>query len=150
MYWHIVIKWLKCPKCLKVLQVRKFSTTQGADTPEDKALQDKRIESRINNRSTVLGFHICPKCKCKVDIVDPPSPKPEPPRAIDIDEARRKYQTLLAMRSVAKDSIGKYPTFDEFCDYLRINHVRVDFDKRVIKRILIAGDNFKLDYAFVN
>ena len=53
------------------------------------------------------------------------------------------------MRSVAKDSIGKYPTFDQFCDYLRINHVQVDFDKRVIKRILIAGDNFKMDYAFV-
>ena len=41
MYWHIVTKWLKCPKCLKVLQVRRFSTTQGADTPEDKALQDR-------------------------------------------------------------------------------------------------------------
>ena len=71
------------------------------------------------------------------------------PASIDIDEARQKYQALLAMRSVAKDSIGKYPTFDEFCDYLRINHVQVDFDKRVIKRILIAGDNFKLNYAFV-
>ena len=41
MYWHIITKWLKCPKCLKVLQVRKFRTTQGADTPEDKLLQDR-------------------------------------------------------------------------------------------------------------
>ena len=150
MYFHIVWKHIKCVPCNILIDVRKFSTTQGADTPEDKALQDHYIESRIKNSSTVLGFYICPKCKCRADIVDPPEPKPEPPRSIDIDAARRKYQALLAMRSVAQDSIGKYPTFGEFCDYLRINHVQVDFHKRVIKRIFIAGDNFKLDYAFVN
>ena len=148
MYFHIVIKHIRCLSCDILIDVRKFSTAQGADTPEDKALQDRYIESRINNHQ-LLGFPMCPKCKKKAAIVDPPEPKPEPPPSIDIDAARRKYQALLEMRSVAQDSIGKYPTFGEFCDYLRINHVQVDFHKRVIKRILIAGENFKLDYAFI-
>ena len=158
MYFHIVWKHIKCLPCNILIDVRKFSTTQGADTPEDKALQDHYIESRINNHQ-LLGFPMCPKCKKKAAIVDPPEPKPEPPRSIDIDAARRKYQALLEMRSVAQDSIGKYPTFGEFCDYLRINHVQVDFHKRErftsepleprIKRVLIAGENFKLDYAFI-
>lgn len=149
MYWHIVTKWLKCPKCLKVLQVRRSRTTQGADTPEDKALQDLYIESHINSQSTVLGFYICPKCKCKADIVDPPEPKPRP-NIIDLDKTRKLYDRLLNMDSVAPKSVGQYPDFEAFCDYHRACRVQCDYQQRKIHRILIAGDNFKLDYAFVD
>lgn len=71
MYWHIVYKHIRCIPCKNFIQVRKFRTTQGADTPEDKALQDRRIENRINNHQ-LLGFPICPKCKKKAAITDPP------------------------------------------------------------------------------
>lgn len=148
MYWYIVIKHIKCPKCLKVLDVRKFRTTQGADTPEDKALQDRYIESKINSRSTVLGFYICPKCKCKAEIIDPPEPK-SIPNIIDLDKTRQLYQLMLKMDSVAPTSQGEYPAFDQFCDYHRACRVQCEYHDRTIKRLLIAGDNFKLDYAFV-
>ena len=45
MYFHIVWKHIKCLPCNILIDVRKFSTTQGADTPEDKALQDHYILS---------------------------------------------------------------------------------------------------------
>ena len=149
MYFHIVWKHIRCLPCNILIDVRKFSMTQGADTPEDKALQDHYIESRIKNSSTVLGFYICPKCKRRASIVDPPEPKPEPPPEIDKADAKAKYDVLLTMKSVAERSVGEYPDFEAFCDYLRKHHVQIDYQERTIKRILIAGDNFKLDYAFV-
>ena len=76
MFWQIVIKWIKCIPCDYVIRVRTFKTTQGADTLEDKALQDKYIESKINN-GQLLGFHICPKCKKRASIIDPPYTKGE-------------------------------------------------------------------------
>ena len=69
MYWYIVIKHIRCLPCKRVIDVRKVRTTQGADTPEDKALQDRYIESHINSRQ---GFLICPKCKRKASITAPP------------------------------------------------------------------------------
>ena len=148
MYFHIVWKHIKCLPCDILIDVRKFSTTQGADTTEDKALQDRYIESRINNHQ-LLGFPICPKCKKKAAIVDPPEPKPEPPPEIDKADAKAKYDVLLMMKSVAERSVGEYPDFEAFCDYLRKHHVQIDYQKRAIKRVLIAGENFKLDYAFI-
>ena len=148
MYWYIVIKQIKCLPCDYVIDVKKFSTTQGADTPADKALQDTYIHSLINSRQ-LLGFPICPKCKKRASIVDPPEPKPLPPPEIDIDTARQKYDALLKLKSVAPDTAGKYPPFEAFCDYLKKCRVQIIYDHRTITRIFIAGDNFKMDYAFV-
>ena len=53
------------------------------------------------------------------------------------------------MKSVAERSVGEYPDFEAFCDYLQKHHVQIDYQERTIKRILIAGEHFKLDYAFV-
>ena len=41
MHWHIVTKHIRCRPCKRVIDVLKFRTTQGADTPEDKELQDR-------------------------------------------------------------------------------------------------------------
>ena len=71
-YKHTVIKHIRCLPCKRLILVRSVSTTQGADTPEDKAYQDRIVENFINNRSTVLGFYICPKCKHRATITDPP------------------------------------------------------------------------------
>ena len=71
MYWHSVIKHIRCLPCNLLIAVKKYRTTQSADTPEDKAYQDQRIEHQINHR-TLLGFWICPKCKHKATITDPP------------------------------------------------------------------------------
>lgn len=72
MFWHIVTKHIRCLPCKALILVRRVRTTQGADTPEDKACQDRIVESHINNPSTVLGFYICPKCKQKTTITEPP------------------------------------------------------------------------------
>ena len=148
MYFYIVWKHIRCIPCNLLLDVRKFSTTQGADTPEDKALQDHYILSPMRNQY-LLGFPICPKCKRRASIVDPPEPEPIPRSPIDMDTATVQYEALLTMKSVAERSVGEYPDFEAFCDYLRKNHVQVDYQERTIKRILIAGEHFKLDYAFV-
>ena len=66
MYVHFVIKHIRCKPCDYVIDVRKFSMTA-----DDKELRDRVAESMINNRS-LLGFPICPKCKHKAQITDPP------------------------------------------------------------------------------
>ena len=153
MFFHIVIKWIYCESCKYVIKVKKYRTTQGADTPKQKAAQDKLIERWI--RGAGLSPHrkpgkfYCPKCRGEAQIVDPPEPKPTPPPEIDIDKARQKYEALLKLKSVAPDSYGKYPDFDTFCDYLQKRRVQIIYDKRAITRIFIAGDNFKMDYALV-
>ena len=71
MFWHIVGKVIRCLPCNLIITRRRFRTTQGADTPEDKALQDHYIESLIKSKvNSVLGFYTCPKCRRRATICD--------------------------------------------------------------------------------
>ena len=147
MYFHSVIKWIYCEPCEHIIKVKKYRTTQGADTPEDKAYQDRLIEGKINNR-TLLGFHICPKCKQKASIIDP-IVDPLPPYQPDKAKVKANYDKILEMESIEPDSKGTYPTFDQFYEYSRKCRVQAWYDKRTLKGFTIAGDNFKRDYTFI-
>ena len=146
MYFHIVWKHIKCLPCNILIDVRKFSMTQGAIPPRIRRCRITTSRAASRTHQPCLGFYICPKCKRRASIVDPPAPKPEPPPEIDKADAKVQYDVLLTMKSVAERSVGEYPDFEAFCDYLRKHHVQIDYQERTIKRILIAGDNFKLDY----
>ena len=97
MNWHIVIKHLKCLKCNIVIQARKVRTTQGADTPEDKALQDLQVGSFIKRKHGLPG---CPKCKRGATICDTdgtPNAMPNDTRKenerLAADDRRNGYQS---------------------------------------------------------
>ena len=147
MFFHSVIKWIYCEPCKHLIKVRKFSTTQGADTPADKALQDTYIHSLINSRQ-LLGFPICPKCKKKASIIDP-IVDPLPPYQPDKAKVKANYDKILAMESIEPDTKGTYPTLDQFYEYSRKCRVQAWYDKRTLKGFAIAGDNFKRDYTFI-
>ena len=147
MFFHTVIKWIYCEPCEHLIKVKKYSTTQGADTPEDKAYQDRLIEAKINNH-TLLGFHICPKCKHKAIIIDP-IVDPLPPYQPDKAKVKANYEAILKMESIEPDTKGTHPTFDQFYEYSRKCRVQAWYDKRTLKGFTIAGDNFKRDYTFI-
>lgn len=109
MFWHIVTKHIRCLPCKALILVRRVKTTQGADTPEDKAFQDRIVESHINHRSTVLGFYICPKCKKKATITDPPIVLFDEAGNILRDEKGdliSKYEDEIDMATIKYDRYG--------------------------------------------
>ena len=71
MHVHIVTKHIRCLPCQHLIDVRKFRTTQGAETEADKRLQDQYIDAEIGSRKT-LGFYICPKCQRQASVTDTP------------------------------------------------------------------------------
>ena len=81
MYQQLVIKHIRCIPCNRLIDAKQFRTTET-----NKALQDERIEAKINSRH-LPGFPTCPTCKKKVVIVDPPKPTPQAEKPIDREKA---------------------------------------------------------------
>ena len=143
MYQQLVIKHIRCIPCNRLIDAKQFRTTET-----NKALQDERIEAKINSRH-LPGFPTCPTCKKKVVIVDPPKPTPQAEKPIDREKAHRQYQALLKMESVLPESAGRYPSFVEFCALLQKRLVQYHWKGAKVKRIDMASKPLHLVYVLI-